>query len=275
MSANPAPAWSPAARPERWGAGRVIALVLGILLLLPALALVAGGGVLLWADRSERDGGFLMSPTGNVSTDGYALVSDRIELSTSGDWVPVSGALGTTRVQATASGPELFVGVGPSDQVAAYLGTVQRAVIDDLGNDGAVDGREVDGGSPAGPPAEQDFWIEQATGSGRQQLEWNPDDGDWTAVVMNADGSAGVDADLRVGAELPALTGIAWGLLIGGVLLTAVAVLVIVLAARRRRSYPQHATPTPAGPPPAWQPPAPRVDTDSDPVRGSSRDQVT
>jgi hypothetical protein len=278
MSASSAPAWSPAAPPDRWGAGRVIALVLGILLLLPALALIAGGGVLLWADQSERDDGFLMSPTGSVSTDGYALVSDRIELSTSGDWVPVSGALGTTLVQATATGPDLFVGIGPSDEVAAYLGTVQRAVIDDLGNDGAVIGREVSGDAPAGPPAAQQFWTEQASGGGRQQLEWDPDGGDWTVVVMNADGSAGVDADLRVGAELPALTGIAWGLLIGGVVLTAIAVLIIVLAARRRRpraQFPPSGPPVAAGPPPAWQPPAPRADTSGDPVRGSSRDQVT
>jgi hypothetical protein len=274
MSASPAPAWSPAAPPDRWGVGRVVALVLGILLLLPALALIAGGGVLLWADQSERDDGFLMSPNGSVSTDGYALVSDRIELSTSGDWVPVSGALGTTRVQATASGPDLFVGIGPSDQVAAYLGTVQRSVIDDLGNDGAVIGREVQGGAPAGPPAEQPFWTEQATGAGRQQLDWDPDDGNWTVVVMNADGSAGVDADLRVGAELPALTGIAWGLLIGGVLLTLVAVLVIVLAARRRRPRAQY-PPAAAGPAPGWAPPAPRADTSGAPVRDPSRDQMT
>ena len=277
MSASPAPAWSPAARPERWGVGRVIALILGILLLFPALALIAGGGVLLWADRSERDGGFLMSSTGNVSTSGYALVSDRIDLEASGDWVPVSGALGTARVQATATGPELFVGIGPSDQVSAYLGSVQRSVIDDLGNDGAVEGREVSGGAPAGPPTEQDFWTEQATGAGRQQLDWEPEDGNWTAVVMNADGSAGVDADLRVGAELPALTGIAWGLLIGGLLLSAIAVLIIVLAARRRQypQYPPSAPPVAAGPPPAWQPPAPRAGPAEDPVRGASRDQVT
>jgi len=274
MSASPAPAWSPAAPPDRWGAGRVIALVLGVLLLLPALALIAGGGVLLWADQSERDDGYLMSPTGNVSTVGFAVVSDRIDLATSGDWVPVSGALGTARVQATATGPDLFVGIGPSDEVAAYLGSVQRSVIDDLGSDGAVEGRDVNGDAPAGPPADQQFWTEQASGAGRQQLDWEPEDGDWTAVVMNADGSPGVDADLRVGAELPALTGIAWGLLVGGVLLAAVAVLIIVLVTRRRRPRAQF-PPSAAGPPPAWQPPAPRTDTSGDPVRGSSRDQTT
>jgi len=276
MSAIPQSAWAQAPPPRRrWGSGRLIALVVGILLVLPALGLLLGGGVLLWADRSQRDDGFLMSRTGTVSAPGFALVSDRIDLSTTGNWVPVPGALGTTRVQATAGGPDVFLGIGPSDEVAAYLGSVRRSVVDDLGNDGAVVGREVGGGAPAGPPAAQQFWTEQASGAGRQQLDWDPGQGDWTAVVMNADGSPGVDTDLRVGAELPALTGIAWGLLGGGTVLTAVAVLLIVLAARRPRAqHPPSAPPVAAGPPPAWQPPAPRADASGDPVRETSRDQA-
>ena len=69
----------------------MVALVLGLLLLVPALGMLAGGGVLLWADQSQRTGdGFLLSPTGDVATDGYALTSDRIDLGTDADWVPVS-----------------------------------------------------------------------------------------------------------------------------------------------------------------------------------------
>ena len=137
------------------------------------------------------------------------------------------------------------------------------------------------GGAGAGPPGQQTFWTEQVSGAGRQQLDWDPSDGDWTAVVMNADGSAGVATDLRVGAELPALTGIAWGLLIGGALLTVIAVLLIVLAARSRQPRsqlpPAQSVPPPGagGPPPAWQPPTPRADPTRDPVRGTSGDQVT
>ena len=276
MSASPSSAWSAAPPPRRWGPGRVIALVLGVLLLFPGLGLLLGGGVLLWADQSQRsDDGFLSSPGGSVSTPGFALVSDRIDLSTSGDWVPVSAGLGTTRLQATASGPDVFVGIAPTDQVTAYLGSAERAVIDDLGSDGTIVAREVTGGAPAGAPGDQSFWTGQVSGPGRQQLDWEPADGDWTAVVMNADGSAGVDVDLRVGAELPALTAIAWGLLVGGVLLTLVGVLLIVLAVRRRRPRGQVPQPGTAGPPPTWAPPSPRQDTSGDPVRGASRDQAT
>jgi hypothetical protein len=282
MSASPVAAWSAPPPRQRWGPGRVIALVVGSLLLLPALGLLVGGGALLWADQSQRDrDGFLLSPTGSASAPGYALVSERIDLSTDGSWVPVSAALGTATVRATSSGPDVFVGIGPSDQVRTYLGGVQRSIIADLGNDGSViTSTELPGAAPSGPPADQSFWTAQASGAGRQQLTWEPADGNWTVVVMNADGSAGVDVDLRAGAELPSLTAIAWGLLIGGVLLTAVAVLIVVLALRRRGARGQlppsgQPVPAPTGPPSAWQPPTPRPAPSPDPAREPSGDQAT
>jgi hypothetical protein len=51
--------WMP---PQRWGPGRVIAVVIAVLLLLPGLGLVAGGGLLIWADGPGRsDDGYLYS----------------------------------------------------------------------------------------------------------------------------------------------------------------------------------------------------------------------
>src|SRR5215213_2764064 len=132
MAATPQPTWTAPPR-EGMGAGRVIALVLGIvLLLLPGLGLLAGGGVLLWADQSERaDDGFLYSAEDTFSTTGYAMVSERIELSTGADWVPLSAALGSVRLELTGA-DDVFVGIGPADEVQAYLGDVERTVIDDL-----------------------------------------------------------------------------------------------------------------------------------------------
>ena len=64
--------------PQRWGPGRVIALVIAILLLLPGLGLVVGGGVLLWADGpGPHDDGYLYSASDDFSTSGYALTSEQ------------------------------------------------------------------------------------------------------------------------------------------------------------------------------------------------------
>ncbi|HET6394232.1 MAG TPA: hypothetical protein VFG13_15500 [Blastococcus sp.] len=268
MAANPSAAWvpPPPPPPARMGAGRVIAVVLGALLLLPALGLVAGGGVLLWADTWGRDDdGYLFTATDEFSSAGHALMSDRIELETDADWVPLSAALGTARLEVTGTdtSDDLFLGVGPTSDVEAYLAGVERTVIDDLGLDtSAADQVLLPGGAPAEPPTEQGFWTVEASGTGTQQLTWEPAEGSWTLVIMNADGSPGVAVDARIGATTPALGGLAWGLLGVGLFLCLVATLVLVLAARRPSAAPgtPYGTPygaPPAGPPPYWTPPAP------------------
>jgi len=247
------------------GPGRVIAVVLGALLLLPALGLLAGGGILVWADTWERtDDGYLFSATDSFSTGGYAMLSDRIDLETNADWMPLSAALGTARVEVTGTGAgdDVFVGVGPTADVEAYLDGVERTVVADLGVDASpADQVLLPGGAPAGPPTDESFWTTQASGPGTQQLSWEPADGTWTLVVMNADGSSGVSVDARIGATAPALGGLAWGLLGGGLFLLLIAVLVLVLALRRpagSAGSPYGPAPVPAsGPPPYWAPPAP------------------
>jgi hypothetical protein len=257
MTATVPPPWSaPAAPPRRsWGAGRIVALVLGVLLLLPGLALVGAGGTLLWADWTGRSDGYVVSPDEVFTSQGYALVSERIDLQTDADWLPISAALGTARVEATGTGQDqVFVGIAPVADATAYLGQVQRTVIDDLGFDqpgSRSDDRP--GGAPAGPPTDQDFWTAQASGPGTQQLTWEPAEGDWMLVVMNADGSAGLQVEARVGAEFPALAGIAWTVLVGGLLLIALAVLLIWLAVRTPRGG------RPAAPAPYGAVPAPRT----------------
>jgi hypothetical protein len=260
---RPAGAWVPPP-PSRTSPGRVIATVVGALLLLPALGLLGGGGVLLWADQWERsDDGYLYTASDAFATPGHALLSERIDLDPGADWVGLSAALGTARVDVTAADPgvELFVGIAPAADATAYLDGVQRTVVDDLGLDtSAADQVLLPGGAPSGPPVDQDFWTVEATGTGTQQLDWDPDDGSWTLVVMNADGSAGVAVDARIGATVPALTGLAWGLLGGGLFLLLLAVLLLVLGLRRPAAPvgPRYGgAPPAAGSPPYWAPPAP------------------
>ena len=262
MAANSSAAWVPPPPPARMGAGRVIAVVLGALMLLPAFGLVVGGGVLLWADTwSRNDDGYLFTASDDFSTAGHAMLSDRIDLETDADWLPLSAALGTARLEVTGTdtGEDVFVGVGPTADVEGYLDGVERTVIDDLGLDTSADQQLTPGGAPSGPPIDQDFWTAQSSGPGTQRLSWEPAEGSWTLVIMNADGSAGVSVDARIGATAPALGGLAWGLLAGGVFLGLVAVVVLVLAVRRRPA----AAPgmpygvAPGGPPPYWTPPVP------------------
>ena len=78
------------------------------------------------------------------------------------------------------------------------------------------------------------FWVARASGSGEQTLDWEPEDGEWRAVVMNEDASRGVSADLSIGAELDSVLWIGIGMLLFGGLLAAGAALAITAGARRR-----------------------------------------
>ena len=69
-------------------------------------------------------------------------------------------------------------------------------------------------------------------GDSRTLLTWDIADGDWSVVVMNADGSAGVDARVSAGAKLPWLTAVGWGTLGAGVLGLIIAGLISLLALR-------------------------------------------
>src|SRR5262245_52468381 len=75
-----APAESPprpeaAARRSGWTAGRITALVVGVLLAMVSLGLLAGGGTALWADRTQRDAGYATTDVHEFATSGSALAT--------------------------------------------------------------------------------------------------------------------------------------------------------------------------------------------------------
>lgn len=221
----------PPPRPRGWTAGRVVSLVVGSMLVLGGLGLAGAGAVLAVGDQVARDSdGFLTSPQQRLGSDGYAVLSEDSRIDTGGTltWLP-EDVIGDVRVTAETTGGPVFVGIGPSDDVDAYLVDVERSTLLEVPATGPVyrdDGTE----APATAPAEQDFWVVQRSGDD-PELTWAVADGDWTAVLMNADGSAGVEADVKVGAEVPALGTIIASLWIGAaILLVSGAVLVAVPA---------------------------------------------
>ena len=127
------------------------------------------------------------------------------------------------------------MGVAPSSDVDAWLdGVAHSTVVEAPGGDGDPDTAFIDGDTAALPPGDETFWVASAAGEGRQELTWEPEDGDWTVVVAATEGTAPVVTRVAVGAEVPVLDNVAAGLVVAGALLLPLAALVLWLAVRRR-----------------------------------------
>jgi hypothetical protein len=144
-------------------------------------------------------------------------------------------------LRATGSaGSAVFIGVAPADRVAAYLDGVGHATLTELA-DPATAYATHPGGPPATKPADQNFWVAQASGTGAQAVEWPLAEGTWTVVVMNADGSPGVGADIDVGITAPVQDWAAQVLLIGSSAMGLIGIAMILVGVYRRRQHPHPA----------------------------------
>ncbi len=217
-------------------AGRIVMLVIGSLCALVGLGLLAGAGFAGWANYQQRDGRYFITPSEQFSGDSYALTTPRLDLTTGGgvnDGAPVDFAGSVLlRGSTTDPGKEIFIGIAPRADVAAYLAGVQRTEIVDVRfNPFRALYRDVNGAKIPANPAQQNFWAATATGPGEQELTWNLRSGAWAAVVMNADASSPVSVNLQAGARTDLLLPVFIGLLIGGLVMLLIGVPLIVLGA--------------------------------------------
>jgi hypothetical protein len=222
-----------AAPASAWTAGRITALVIGSLLVLLSLGLLGTGGTALWADRTQREAGYVTTDVHHFSTSGAALATVSSELGSAGwGWLYPPSVLGKVRIRVTPTSSDraTFVGIGPSADVDRYLAGVTHTVISEFWRNQV---EQVSGGSPASAPSTQTFWVASASGTGAQNIVWHPKKGSWKVVVMNADGRSGISVGADLGAKIPALPWIALGVLVAGVVFLAGGALLIAGALRR------------------------------------------
>ena len=240
----PTPAPPPPGGGGGWSAGRVVAVVLGVVVALIGMGVLAAGGTALWADQAVRDDDGYISSSTRLQTPSYALASESVLVDSGEDWNLSERLIGDVRFRATsATSAPVFVGIAATSDARAYLADVGHSTVADL-RDGAASYRPYAGGPPNQPPGDADIWVAGATGSGIATVEWPMTDGDWTVVVMNADGSRAVDVQAEVGATMPFLDWVPEVLLVTGaiVLVVGLALFVAGVVPRRPRAA---ATPTP------------------------------
>lgn len=209
---------------------KVIFVVLGLLLLVPGIGLaVAGGGLLALGGRS----GDVQSGFHTVNTPTSALVSDVTVVNNR-----TAGA--TLTVAARNSTKPVFIGVGPSAEVAEYLSGVAFSEVSEVDlRPFRMTTREVPGSNVPAMPDGQLLWEAKASGTD-VELVWPVVSGDYRVVVMNADGSPDINTEVQLGMKIPALFGIGLGTLVAGILLCLLALGLIIwgIMAKRRPPAP-------------------------------------
>ncbi|MBN2336048.1 zinc ribbon domain-containing protein [Candidatus Bathyarchaeota archaeon] len=216
-----------------WGAGKVIAVLFGGLLLLVGVPLTFAGTAVMGVTRSLDDGtGYIGIRGVDFDTGTQALVFkemhmkdmliDEIDGPMVHYWAPEPGDFVKLKFTAESNtGGEVFIGVIEESKAMEYLGDAEYDYISEFRMDKPHDRtpeityRRHDGDTLNATLLDLDIWTAYANGE-EATLDWAPEDGSYWVVIMNADASAPVDVETGLGVKVPFLSFIGQGLMLGG-----------------------------------------------------------
>jgi hypothetical protein len=211
-------------------ARKIVPIVIGAILVLCGLGATAPGILLVATTGSDST---LESGSHPISTATPALVSQTRLVSDVGG---PGGKVGATTITVTArsAGQPIFLAVARASDVEGYLSDVAYDEVRDFAlRPYSVQTARHEGRVLARPPGRETFWLASVTGT-TATLDWQAADGDTRLLMMNADGSPGVAADVQFGIKVNGLFGIGLGAVIAGVLAIAAGVVLIVVGIRTR-----------------------------------------
>jgi hypothetical protein len=232
-------------------AGRIALGISGVLTALLASGVLVGGALALYGE-GQKDDGYLKTDAHHFEAGTRALATENLDVDLGGaEWLADTDELGKVRIEAESRDDKpLFVGIARTSDVERYLSGVPHTTVHDV-EAGPFDSFDADYTRHAGQrhpasPGHADIWAISNQGTGRQAVDWEVEEGDWSIVVMNADGSLGVDADISAGADVPFLNELGWTALGSGSFALVLGIGLIVLAVRRPSN--------PSGPAPVGAP---------------------
>ncbi|HET6739525.1 MAG TPA: hypothetical protein VFH76_11345, partial [Kribbella sp.] len=198
---------------------RFARIALGLLLAVAgSLATVAGAVAAFWLVGPDNT---ISTPSRQLASTGLAVVSAPTLLDRHGP---------TLHVSASGDKP-LFIGVAQDLDVRDYLSGVAQTRVVSFDPPATFGTQDLRGGTKKlTPPGELDWWVAQSA-TGAQSISWPVQDGRYDVVVMNADGSPAVGAQVTFGIQVHRLFGICLLVLGAGVLVLALG---LALMLRRR-----------------------------------------
>ncbi len=196
--------------------------IAAIATLVTALVLAVAGTVSLAANAFRDGSGYFNWPTETFSSGGYAIAMKTVDISKAPQWA-LNAGVDRVRVQASSDRP-IFIGIARTADLDRYLrGTEHDDVSGLTYNPFQVEYDHTSGHAANRLPANEAFWVKSTSGAGNLALDWKPRPGSWRAVVMNADNSRGVTADLKFGVRTSLLWWLGAGLLAAALLAAAAA----------------------------------------------------
>jgi predicted RNA-binding Zn-ribbon protein involved in translation (DUF1610 family) len=235
-----------------FGAGQVIALLLGGFLILISIPILFGGGAVMGVSGIfDQGGGFIGVNNIDFETGTRVLIAKSMDIEGldyddfDGPprwlWEPTIGDLVKIKIEAESNdGKPVFIGIIRESDALEYFGDVEYDYITDFHMENPrsrpyISYRKHSGVDVTFEPADLDIWVEEVHGNGEQTMVWEPEVGDYWLVIMNEDASAGVDMETGLSVRVPILGSIGRGLFLGGLVSLAFGVAVVYFGAIKPR----------------------------------------
>ena len=207
--------------------GKRLRIAIGVALVVLGLFATVGGVALV--ALVGADGSVGIAPTRLIGS-GYAITLPQLDV----PGLP-AGQHVTLDIALQQTDRPLFVGIGPSGDVNAYLRDVPIDVIEQIDQPGAARTSSITGDAQPAPPEAQPFWAITATGDA-PSISWRAQPGAWTLVVMATPPRRTLDVTATGSVTLPILGPLGFVLLGIAVAVLAAGAWIIVRAARRPAS---------------------------------------
>lgn len=234
---------------EKLGVIHIGIILVAVVMLITSFGLIMGGTSLKTVQNLfVDDNGFLVSDPAEIDVSGYAIVLEDMEFDidpVAWRWFQRRGGLLSLKIVSESNNPtkEIFIGVAREQDVQSYIQDMEyQRVVDtdfDLEDyDFTLSDSDFvihQGGAPSAPPLVHSYWVAQGVDSDLQEVIWEPQAGSYYVVIMNADGSEGIAADIQVGARIPFFGNLGNILLTAGVFVGGIGVMMIYFTLKRNQ----------------------------------------
>ena len=187
---------------------RIFLIIVGLLLALFGVACGASG---VAAFRSV-DGDGYVSGEGELFTSTAGFVFDTAEFREIDEDDEGRNRSGNLRLRIRAERAdrgEVLIGIGRLRDIEAFVQAGSYQTVSALDFDPLRYAQVNLGGSRELPQPSGQLFVASARGDGLQEVDWPIGSGEFRAIIMNGDGSAGVDVKSEFGVRFPYLRGFA------------------------------------------------------------------